>query len=69
MRLLVSIEIRCAWEKRLRDLLWLQCHGVAELFETMEMVTLYACPILVIKVIGSQVGVGFLRSQKMVDDH
>ena len=33
---------------------------IAELFETVDMVTLDACPILLVKVIGSQVGIGFL---------
>ncbi len=44
----------------LRRLLWHERHGGAELFKAMEMVTFDACPILVIKIIGSQVGVGFL---------
>jgi hypothetical protein len=44
----------------LRSLLWHERHGVAELFQAMEMVTLDACPILVITIVSSQVAVGFL---------
>lgn len=60
MRLLAGLQISCAWGQVLRSLLRHERHGVAELLQAMEMVTLDACPILVIKIVSSQVAVGFL---------
>ncbi len=58
MRLLAGLQISCAWGQVLRSLLRHERHGVAELLQAMEM--LDACPILVIKIVSSQVAVGFL---------
>jgi hypothetical protein len=43
----------------LSRLLWDERHGVAELFKAVDVVTLDLCPILLIKVISSQVDVRF----------
>ncbi len=53
----------------LRGLLWRECYRVAKLFEAMEVVTLNPPPILLVKVIRSQIGVESLRPQDMVDNH
>ena len=43
----------------LSRLLWHERHGVAELFEAVDVVTLDTCPILLIKVISAQIGIRF----------
>jgi hypothetical protein len=59
--LLVSVWIRCALRcEVLSRLLWHQRHGVAELFETVNMMTLDPFPIPLVKVISSQVSIRFL---------
>ncbi len=61
VRLLVSVRTSCAMPSEvLSCLLWRERHGVAKLFEAMDMVTLDTPPILLVKVISSQVGIGFL---------
>ncbi len=61
VRLLVSIRTSCALPYEvLGRLLWYQRHRVAKLFEAVGMVTLNACSILLVKVVRSQVGGGFL---------
>ena len=46
--------------RELGDLLWNERHAVAELFEAVDMMTLDASPILLGKVIGSQIRIRFL---------
>ena len=66
-----SFEVRSAIDPRTSpcvlacsasDTLPREAAHVAELFQAMEMVTLDACPILVIKIVSSQVAVRFLGS-------
>ena len=59
--LLVSVQVRCATQyEMLSGLLWHQCHAVAELLKAVDMVTLDTSPILLVKIISSQVGIRFL---------
>jgi len=44
------------------SLLWRKHHRVARLFETMDVVTLNAASVSLLKVIGSPIGIGFLRT-------
>ena len=58
--LLVAIRARSVIRYEvLSCLLWDERYGVAELFKAVDVVTLNLCPILLIKVISSQVGVRF----------
>jgi len=58
--LLAPIRASCVMQYEvLSRLLWYERHGVAELFEAVDVVTLDPCPILLIKVISSQVGIRF----------
>jgi hypothetical protein len=61
--LLVCVRISCPIRgEGLSGLLWDQRHGVAELFEAVDMVTLDPFPIPLLKVISSQIGIGFLAT-------
>ena len=61
MLLLVCVQIRGVMRcGELGDLLWAERHAVAELFEAVDMMTLDASPIALLKVISSQVALGFL---------
>jgi hypothetical protein len=59
--LLVCVRISCPIRgEELSGLLWYQRHSVAEWFETVDMVTLDPFPIPLVKVISSQIAIGFL---------
>jgi hypothetical protein len=70
LRLFVKIYPSCMLlSKMLSCLLWHQRHGVAKLFEVVDMVTLNTSPIALVEVASSQVGIGFLGTQDMVDNN
>ena len=62
MFLLVCVRTSCAMRGEvLSGLLWHQRHGVAELFEAVDMVTLDTSPIPLVKVISSQIAIGYTK--------
>lgn len=59
--LLVPIRANCVMQYEvLRRLLWDERHSVAESFEAVDVVTLDASPISLVKIISAQVSIGFL---------
>jgi len=55
--------------QRLSCLLRRERYRVAELFETVNMVTFDPSPISLVKIIGPQIAVGFLGTQDVIDNH